>query len=155
MTEMIGNGGKTMSRGQYGVNKKHFIIKLIVVLFFLFTLFEMIAMSIEDAAWDAKYYSKDNMIRQCDEEYYDRDFAGLLWYLKLYELYDDDYAIYWEIVNAYNDYVSWHAWKGALESREMQEAVEKEAQARQRLEENSKNCKFEKNQKILDSFIEK
>lgn len=144
-----------MNRGQYGVNKKRFIIKLIIAIFFLFILYEMIVMSIEDVAWDARYHSKDNMIRQCDEEYYDRDYVGLSRHLKLYELYEEDYAIYWEVVNAYNDYVSWHAWNGALESGEMPEALEKETQARQRVEQNSKNCKFEKNQKILDSFIEK
>lgn len=143
-----------MSRRQYGVNKKHFIIKLVVAVFFLFTLFEMVAMSIEDAAWEAEYHSKDNMIRQCDEDYYDRDFAGLLWYLKLYDLYEEDYDIYWEAVNAYNDYVSWHAWKETLDSGEMVFAVEKEAEARQKVEENARNCKFEKNQRILDGFVD-
>lgn len=143
-----------MSRSQYVVNKKHFIIKLIIVVFFLFTLFEMVAMSIEEAAWDARYHSKENMIRQCDEDYYDRDFVNLLWLLKLYDLYEEDYDIYWEAVNAYNDYVSWHAWKGALKAGEMPEAIQKEAEARKKVEENARNCNFAKNQRILDGFVE-
>lgn len=144
-----------MSRGQYDVNKKRFIIKFIVAVFFLISLIQMIFTSIEDAAWEAEYNSKNNMIRQCDEDYYDRDFAGLLWYLKLYDLYDEDYDIYWEIVNAYNDYVSWHAWKETLESGEMPEAMQKEAEARQKVEENARNCEFTKNQKILNGFVER
>lgn len=144
-----------MSKGQYGVNKKRFIIKLIVAVFFLLSLFEMFSTAIEDAAWEAEYHSKDHMIRQCDEDYYDRNFAGLLWYLKLYDLYDEDYDMYWEVVNAYNDYVSWHAWKGTLEFGEMPEAVQKEAEARQKVEENARNCEFTKNQRILDGFVEK
>lgn len=144
-----------MSKGQYGVDKKRFIIKLLVAVLFLISLFEIIPAVVEDAAWDAKYYSKDNMIRQCEENYYDRDFEGLLWYMNLYELYDEDYDIYWEAVNAYNDYVSWHAWKGTLVSGEMEEAAQKEAEARKRVEENARNCEFKKNQRILDGFVER
>ena len=143
-----------MSKGQYGISKKCFIIKLIVVVFFLISLYEMISAAIEDAAWEAEYTSKDTMVRQCDERYYDREFSDLLWFLKLYDLYDEDYDIYWEAVNAYNDYISWHAWKGTLESGEMPEAVQKEAEARQKVEGNASNCKFTKNQKILDGFVE-
>ena len=143
-----------MSNGQYQVNKKFFIIKRIVAVFFLLSLVQMITEGIEEAAWDARYHSTENMIRQCDEDYYDRDFYGLLWYLKLYDLYDDDYDIYWEAVNAYNDYVRWHAWKGTLESGEMPEATQKETEARQKVEDNARNCEFTKNQKILDGFVE-
>lgn len=142
-----------MSKGQYGVNKKRFVIKLIIAFLFLISLYEIITSSIEDVAWDAEYYSKDSMIRRCDEHYYDRDFSELLWYLKLYDLYDDDYDMYWESVNAYNDYLSWHAWKGALDSGEMPEAAQKEAEARLKVEENAKNCDFSQTQKILDGFV--
>lgn len=144
-----------MSNGQYEVNKKRFIIKLIVAVLFLLSLYEIVSTAIEDAAWETEYYSKDNMIRQCDEKYYDRDFTGLLWYMKLYDLNGEDYDIYWEVVNAYNDYVSWHAWKGTLVSGEMAEATQKEAETRKKVEENAKNCKFMKNQRILDGFVEK
>lgn len=121
-----------MTNRQYQVNKKFFIIKLIVAVFFLLSLVQMVTEGIEEAAWDARYHSTENMIRQCDE----------------------DYDIYWEVVNAYNDYVRWHAWKGTLESGEMPEAAQKEAEARQKVEENAKNCEFMKNQKILDGFVE-
>ncbi len=143
-----------MSNRQYQVNRKFFIIKLIVAVFFLLSLVQMITEGVEEAAWDARYHSAESMIRQCDEEYYDRDFYGLLWYLKLYDLYGEDYDIYWEAVNAYNDYVRWHAWKGTLESGEIPESVQKEAEARQKVEDNARNCEFTKNQKILDGFVE-
>lgn len=142
-----------MSKGQYGVNKKRFIIKLVIAFLFLTSLYEMITSAIEDAAWDVEYMSKDSMIRQCDERYYDREFSDLLWFLKLYDLYEEDYDKYWECVNAYNDYLSWHAWKGTLESGEMPEAVGKEAEARRKVEENALKCRFSQNQKILDGFV--
>ena len=50
-----------MSKGQYGVNKKRFIIKLVIAFLFLTSLYEMITSAIEDAAWDVEYMSKDSM----------------------------------------------------------------------------------------------
>ncbi len=143
-----------MSKGRYAVNKKRFWCKLVVSVVLLCSLYTLISGMVEDAAWEAEYYTTENMTRRCDEYYYDRDFYGLYDFMELYELYGEEYELYWEVVNAYRDYVSWHAWKKAADSGEMPMAAEKEEEMRRKIEEHAGDCRFSKNQKVLDDFAE-
>ena len=62
-------------------------------------------------------YSVDDvdLINWCDGDYYDRDFASLHETLTLYDLYSEDYALYWEAVNGYDALVRCRQWVKAEE----------------------------------------
>lgn len=41
------------------------------------------------------------MVNQCDSYYYEKDYGELRDILTLYDLYDDEFQVYWDAVDAY------------------------------------------------------
>lgn len=128
--------------------------KLLLIAFlslFLYTMVQVSAEMIID-------YNKENMnqadaIERCDGYYYDRDFAGLRETMILYDLYDEIYDKYWEVVDGYEDYQYCLQARRALAMGDIQYMDKAEAYEDLVLS-NAKNCKFSDNQNILQEFVE-
>ena len=89
--------------------KKPSVIKMILKTIFvlgmaigwLFTAVSLVWMVFEEAT---DYYDSDAYrMNRCDEYYYEKDYAEMLDYMNLYQMYDEKYDVYWEVVDAYVD----------------------------------------------------
>ena len=90
--------------GQYEVHIIPFIFKTI---FCVFGLIIMIGIAIElpsSIRYDLKYSGKEYNLTNCERDYINRKYDQLYSTLYIYDLYDDTYGKYWEIVKGYQDY---------------------------------------------------
>ena len=128
-------------------------IKLIAA-FLLAYLWLYIAFAMIGEIWEE---SKDKaeqdymLINWCDEYYYEKDYGRLLDYLKLYDAYDEKYDVYWEVVDAYTNYLEWEKWSKISEET-FNDARAMEEMYYDKVMNASKNCRFSQNQKYIDDF---
>ena len=108
--------------------RKHSTIKLLlkgvsalIALVWLLMLLSSVILVISENGDNA---SKADLIRWCDGSYYDRDYAGLYDTLTLYDLYDEDFAHYWEAVDRYQAYAKYKQWTQAGDESKAQRAKE-------------------------------
>ena len=147
-------GSEASTEKTYEVNMGVFLVKLVIVILFLLLLISSISILIEERKSEMEFHNDFEYISWCDRLYYNRDFSGLLGELRLYELQGETYDIYWEAVNAYQDYLKWHSWHQSLSSKSLKNAVSMEKEYRGRVIENAKSCRNEQNQKLLNSYVE-
>lgn len=95
-----------------------------------------------------------NKIQMCDEYYYKKQYGKLKESLELYELYDDHFDVYWEAVKGNSDYLQYLQWSKTDPSIVKDSAARAESY-RQKVQDNGENCRFEKNQKQLDWYMER
>ena len=101
--------------GDYSVKVFPFVIKCIVSVIVVFN-FIVIAMALPGEISDhVKYSGKEYYKSRCEEKYIDREFDSLHDYLNLYHLQGEDYGIYWEMVNGYEDYTIYMNYKSMEE----------------------------------------
>ena len=144
--------------GSMASEKKNFIIKLIVCVNFVLFLVLLVGAMISDARDDAERESFGYRVESLEDDYYRGDYA---WLREMLEYYDSEYDdmddeafdVYREAVKAYEDYAAWRSWYGSLGTELDVEAQEKEAQYREAVYENAKNCQDTHNQKILNNLV--
>lgn len=89
---------------------------------------------------------------RCNKYYYEKQYGELYDYLALYDLYaDEDFAIYWEMVEGYLDYRQYEMW-AAVPEGEMKEKETKMAEYRQKIQDNVINCQFDMNRTQLEAY---
>ena len=131
----------------------------------------VIAMALPGEISDhVKYSGKEYYKSRCEEKYIDREFDSLHDYLNLYHLQGEDYGIYWEMVNGYEDYAMYMNYK----SMEDQENIsfsyigendqpqeisfitsQKIEEYRNKVLENAENVKYERNKRYFTEFAQK
>ncbi|MBQ0066317.1 MAG: hypothetical protein KBT48_11195 [Firmicutes bacterium] len=77
--------------------------------------------------------------------YENQEFGTLREILDLYDSYDADFDLYWEIADGYADY------QEALQYRRSKDEEEKKAFV-QKVKENAQNCRFKENQDFLNAW---
>lgn len=86
--------------------------------------------------------------------YYDDEQYGQLYYiLTSSNLYDEEYEVYWEIVNGYIDYMEYGKWLNVTEEQ-ISGSTEKIAYYRQKVIDNAKNCKYQQNKQQLNEYVD-
>ena len=141
--------------GDYSVKVFHFVIKCIVSVIVVFNFIVI-----------AKEYYKS----RCEEKYIDREFDSLHDYLNLYHLQGEDYGIYWEMVNGYEDYTIYMNYKSMEEQENISFSYmgkydqpqeisfmtsQKIEEYRNKVLENAENVKYERNKRYLTEFAQK
>ncbi len=99
------------------------------------------------------YNSEAFIVNECDEYYYEKKYAELYEFLNLYKAYDEKYAVYWEVTNAYIDLQEYLKWK-KVSKEEISNAREMEKLYKEKVINYAKNPAFPQNQKYLDNFVE-
>ncbi|MBQ9765283.1 MAG: hypothetical protein IJW18_03690 [Lachnospiraceae bacterium] len=98
----------------------------------------------------------DNLAYQvdgCNRYYYQKEYAELRDYLMLYNSYEDEFDMYWEIVDGYADYRQYLQWLQTPEDR-VQGSSEMATMYKQRVIDNALNCRFEQNRAQLTKYAE-
>ena len=103
--------------------------------------------------YETFYESDAYTINLCDTYYYEKNYDKLYYVMQLYDTYYEDYDMYWEVVNAYIDYMEYEKWTKVSET-DIEDAREMEAFYRDEVISASQNCEFPQNQKHLDGFVE-
>lgn len=117
----------------------------------LFTAVSLVWMVFEEAT---DYYDSDvYRMNRCDEYYYEKDYAEMLDYMNLYQMYDEKYDVYWEVVDAYVDLQEYLKWQKVSET-DIADARKMEKQYYDKVMAAAGNCHFPQNQKYLDDFVE-
>ena len=109
--------------GQYKVHIIPFIFKTI---FCVIALLSMLSIAIElpsSIRDEIRYSGKEYYLSRCEEEYLNRDYPQLYDTLYLYDLYDEEYDKYWEIVQAYEDYALYQNYKKLVEEGKEQISI--------------------------------
>lgn len=104
-------------------------------------------------AWEGNWEDdKPRMLDICDRAYYDRDFAGLREDLELFGLYGPEFQQYWEIVCAYDAYLSLRQWQKAAECF-LPGGEEGAEECRTRLYSALDEAQFPANRGLIQDFI--
>ena len=156
--------------GDYSVKVFPFVIKCIVSVIVVFN-FIVIAMALPGEISDhVKYSGKEYYKSRCEEKYIDREFDSLHDYLNLYHLQGEDYGIYWEMVNGYEDYTIYMNYKSMEEQENISFSCmgkydqpqeisfmtsQKIEEYRNKVLENAENVKYERNKRYLTEFAQK
>ena len=101
--------------GQYEVHMVAFVLKTV---FCVFSLIMLVGIAIELPScirYELKYSGKEYNLSNCERKYINRDYEELYNILCIYDLYDDIYGKYWEIVKGYQDYCIYVNYKNMLE----------------------------------------
>ena len=126
--------------------KKPSVIKMILKTIFvlgmaigwLFTAVSLVWMVFEEAT---DYYDSDAYrMNRCDEYYYEKDYAEMLDYMNLYQMYDEKYDVY----------LKWQK----ISETDLADATKMEKQYYDKVMAAAGNCHFPQNQKYLDDFVE-
>ena len=131
--------------------KLRIAFKFLLAAIVLFFLAATLLLIIENGVDNIRDEDPATYIRWCDRDYYDRDWAKLADTLTLFELYGDEYAMYWEAVKGYSDLVQYEQWRAAQE-QSLPHAESMAAQFAERLRENAENAAFPQNKEILNGF---
>ena len=156
--------------GDYSVKVFPFVIKCIVSVIVVFN-FIVIAMALPGEISDhVKYSGKEYYKSRCEEKYIDREFDSLHDYLNLYHLQGEDYGIYWEMVNGYEDYTVYMNYKSMEEQENISFSYmgkydqpqeisfitsQKIEEYRNKVLENAENVKYERNKRYFTEFAQK
>lgn len=119
-------------------------LKMLLVCIILYNLIMIAFFSVEDVSQGELNKRKLDNIEACDHYYYKRDFAGLRETLTLRRLYGEDFAVYWEIADGYDDYVDWLQWSKA-EKINLPKSSEKAEYYKNKVHENAENVEFPQN----------
>lgn len=99
------------------------------------------------------YYNKADAKKSCDFYYYEKNFGGIKEQLRLYDLQEPEFDLYREAVQGFEDYQNFRMYQKAAEAG-LEEAKEKENEYRRKVLKNAENCRFEMNQKDLNSYAD-
>jgi hypothetical protein len=133
------------------------IARTILAMFLGYMLMTLLAFTIDEIK-DGTENTTENLNR-CERYYTDRDFDGLADVLQLYDTFDERFDIYWEVTEAYQEYMSYLQWHdlelttdGAYVSAD--EASANAEKALQSLEEMAANPVSERNRQPINNFLE-
>ena len=93
-------------------------------------------------------------IERCDREYYDKEYGELYNWLVLDDCKEEEFDIYWEIINGYLDYCMYRQWSNCDEDK-LPGSSEKAEYYREKVIENANNVKFSLNAKRLEELAGK
>lgn len=97
----------------YSVRKGPFIIKLVICSIYMLAVISMVIM-IPDEIRDDVYYSGDEYhLSNLNNDRNRRRFDDIYMELDLYNLTEEQYDEYWELVNGYRDYVLYSSYRNA------------------------------------------
>lgn len=155
--------------GNYEVSFVPFVIKCVMAVAALLVLIQVAFYLPGQIYDDTKYSGKEYYLSWCERQYQDRKFDELYDELCLYGLDGEDYEIYWEIVNAYQDYIVCKDYLAIADEKEVElsysndtgeqtktvfDVMEQAKKYKQKVEDNVQNCKYERNRKYLTQFAE-
>ncbi|MBQ4069228.1 MAG: hypothetical protein IJC76_08255 [Lachnospiraceae bacterium] len=138
---------------------KHIITIIISSFFIAFSglfLIVMIPNIIKLYAEGDEYSEGDDMvsrIERCDGEYYEKNYGELYNWLVLDDCKEEEFDIYWEMVNGYFDYCQYRQWSNCDEDK-LPGSIEKAQYYREKVIDNANNVKFSMNQRRLEEFAE-
>jgi len=95
--------------------------------------------------------STADVIERCDAVYYEEKYSDLWHDLRLYDAYDENFDVYWEMVNGYRDYMQYKQWVTTPVDK-IPESTEMAESYRKKVIENAENCKFDQNKKKLAAY---
>lgn len=128
------------------------IIKAVVAFFMGWILLGLFAFTIEEV-----HDSRENTtttLNRCDRYYNERNFDSLSTTLSLYDTHNEKFDVYWEAINAYNEYNAYIQWKKA-DLVGVKDAGEMAEQSLNKLNSMAAKPKCERNQKLLNDFANK
>lgn len=138
---------------------KHIIV-IIISTFFIFAssifLNVMIPNTIKLYAEGDEFSENDDIvtrIERCDREYYDKEYGELYNWLVLDDCKEEEFDIYWEIINGYSDYYMYRQWSNCDEDK-LPGSGEKAEYYREKVIDNANNVKFSLNQRRLEELVE-
>ncbi len=161
--------------GQYEVHIVPFILKTFLCIFILFMLIGIAIELPSSVRYELKYSGKEYHLSNCERDYIDRNYEELYSTLFIYNLYDDAYGKYWEIVKGYEDYVMYTNYKNLLDmgieqenleisenEKDYREAVQVEFDAAQLCEkyrkkvlQDARDCKYQENERYFNEITAK
>lgn len=97
---------------------------------------------------------KADYVNWCNRYYYAKEYGSLLEELQLFNLYDEEFDIYWEITDGYRDYIEYEQWSSVTDE-ELPGSSQKAEEYRQKVIDDVKNCEFEANRERLQEFVDK
>lgn len=139
---------------------KHVIIIVISSFFIVtsaFILMILVPATIKLYAEGDEYSEGSDMvsrIERCDREYYDKAYGELYNWLVLDDCKEEEFDIYWEIVNGYLDYCQYRQWSNCDETR-LPGSSDKVEALREKVINNANNARFSLNQRRLEELVEK
>ena len=134
----------------------HIFLKAMLIVFLGVLLYFIVTYCTDSLiSYNNEKLDKTESIERCDSRYYDREFGQLREILLLYDLFDPSlYGKYWEAVNAYEDYTYYLQWEqAALQGAQGAEA--KLETYREKVEDNSINCRYTENTEVLKQYAQR
>lgn len=95
--------GFTMKNNEVHVGR--FVGKIILCGLLLWTLVATVFIEVENVASESSRSTMPYYLGRLQDYYARKDYIDIYSTLRLYDLYDEDYAQYWEICNAYQWYL--------------------------------------------------
>lgn len=133
-----------------------FVIKLFVFLVLGFVWCKLafgIIYSQVPSETEAYMESEAFVISLCDKYYYEMNYENLFEILCIYSAYDEQYDVYWEVMDAYIALQECEKWQKISED-DIADARIMEKMYHNQVIEAYENCRFPQNQKFLDDFVE-
>ena len=139
---------------------KHIIV-IIISSFFIAAsglfLIVMIPSTIKLYAEGDEYSEGDDMvsrIERCDREYYEKRYGELYDWLIMDSCREEEFDIYWEVVNGYYDYYQYRQWSNS-EEMGVAGSSEKAEYYRERVINNASNVRFSLNEGRLEELVQR
>lgn len=128
------------------------LLKVLCVGIIFLTIYSMANVGIENIIESSEEKDMSSYVNACDRYYYEKQYGQLRDYLFLYELYDDTFDVYWEVVNGYCDYIECVQWASAAETG-LDGSISIAEQYLQKVAENAENCRFPANEERLCEYV--
>ena len=121
----------------------------LAVMLFILVLFLKATVEAGYDDWD-----KSKSIDVCNRYYYEKKYGELMDHMCLFDTYDEEFDVYWEMADAYRDCVEYEQWASITEE-EFPGSSEMAEKYRQKIIDNTDNCRFEENRTRLEELREK
>ena len=139
---------------KYQINMKAYYVKLVLSIFFVITMILVFGVDGRSRREMEREYA-----RECENAYrcgyYDQLYSCVTYFHdvgKEYKVWD--IKVYDEILEAYDDYLTWHGWYECAMDESIENAAEMEEECRQKVYENLEECRYEDNYNRLEWFVE-
>lgn len=131
-------------------------IKAVLLFVISFSLFMTLIITLGNIFGSKYKYntSKAEIIGMCNRSYSDRNYGDLYDILLLYDAYDDQFDVYWEMVDGYNNYIEYVKWSEA-DAKGVADAAVMASSYKEKLKECIDNCTSDRNKKELEKFANK
>ena len=140
---------------------KKYFVSIVISSFFIalsgFLLIVLVPNTVKLYADGDEYFDDEDMvtrIERCDREYYDKEYGELYYWLVLDDCKEEEFDVYWEVINGYQDYCQYRQWANCDDTR-LTGSSNKAEEFRQKVINNVNNVEFSLNQRRFEEFVEK